>query len=138
MKKWIKKTIKIILWIVLAFQGLFLLVYILLQIPRVQNMLVSKAISFVREKVETEIQLERIDIAFPKSVVLRNFYMEDRREDTLLYFNRLEVDVDMLALLKKEIQVNHIGFEQLVAKVDRKLPDSSFNFSFITINYYLP
>ena len=115
----------------LAFQGLFLLVYILLQIPRVQNMLVSKAISFVREKVETEIQLERIDIAFPKSVVLRNLYMEDRSEDTLLYFNRLEVDVDMLALLKKEIQVNHIGFDQLVAKVDRKLPDSSFNFSFI-------
>jgi len=131
MIKWIKTFIRIVMWTVLGFLGLFLIVFGLLQLPKVQNALTSIAINFVQEKVNTEVELERIDLAFPKSVLLSDLYVEDQQSDTLLYCRKLTVDVDMLALLHNEIQINHVGFEKLVANVRRCHADSSFNFDFI-------
>jgi len=125
-----KILIKTLLWAILSLLGLFLIVFMLLQIPRVQNVLTSRAVNFVHNKTQTEVQLERIDISFPKTVLLRNIYVEDLQEDTLLYCSRLSIDIDMLALLKDQIQLNQIEFNDLVSNVHRK-PDKSFNFSFI-------
>jgi hypothetical protein len=119
------------MWTVLCFLGLFLIVFGLLHLPKVQNALTSRAINLAQDKVDTEVQLGRIDIAFPKSVLLSDLYVEDQQSDTLLYCHKLKVDVDMLALLRNEIQVNHVGFEKFVANVQRIQADSSFNFDFI-------
>lgn len=112
-------------------------VIVALQVPAVQNFVTQKAIAFVSGKTHSEVRLGEINIAFPKSLVLKDLFLEDLNHDTLFYVHRLSVDIDMLKLLSNKIELNKIDIEKLTAHITRSMPDSSFNFDFI-INAFSP
>lgn len=102
-----------------------------LNIPAVQNFVKNKAINFLKDKTHTEVRLESIKIAFPKDIVLNNFYIEDQKKDTLLYAHRFAVDISLFKLLKNQVEINNIELEKVRANVTRIDPDTTFNFSFL-------
>jgi len=110
---------------------LVVLIAISLNIPAVQNFVKGKAINYLKNKTHTEVRLESIKIALPKDVVLNNFYMEDKKGDTLLYAQKLSVDISLLKLLSNKVEINNIELEKMRANVTRIAPDSTFNFSFL-------
>ncbi|MFD0942035.1 translocation/assembly module TamB domain-containing protein [Pedobacter boryungensis] len=110
---------------------LVILVAVSLNIPAVQNFVKNRAISYLKNKTKTEIRLESIKIALPKDVVLNKFYIEDRKGDTLLYAEKLQVDISLFKLLKNTVEVNKIELKKIRANVKRINPDTSFNFSFL-------
>ncbi|MDQ3394777.1 MAG: hypothetical protein M3512_11785, partial [Bacteroidota bacterium] len=119
------------MWIFISVVALLLIVVVALQIPATQNFLTQKAISFLEEKIGTRVELAEINVGFPKSIVIKGFYLEDQKQDTLLYAHRLAVNVDMLGLIRNEIQINGIELEGVTAHVFRSMPDSTFNFDYI-------
>lgn len=131
MNKYVRKTLKVLLWIVASIIMLVILVAISLNIPAVQNFVKDKAISYLKNKTHTEVSLESIKIALPKDVVLNKFYMEDKKGDTLLYAQKLSVDISLLKLLSNKIEINNIELEKIRANVTRISPDTTFNFSFL-------
>ncbi|HEY0176961.1 MAG TPA: translocation/assembly module TamB, partial [Pedobacter sp.] len=131
MNKYVRKSLKIILWIVASIIMLVILIAISLNIPAVQNFVKDKAISYLKNKTHTEVSLESIRIALPKDVVLNKFYMEDKKGDTLLYAQKLSVDISLLKLLSNKIEINNIQLEKIRANVTRISPDTTFNFSFL-------
>ncbi|MEO6165894.1 MAG: hypothetical protein ABIO46_05950, partial [Chitinophagales bacterium] len=137
MKRTITRISKFFLWILLSVVLLLVGVIVALQIPAVQNFVTQKVIHFVSGKTHTEVRLGAINIAFPKSIVLKDLFLEDLNHDTLLYSHRLAVDIDMLKLLSHKIELNKIEVEKLTAHITRSMPDSSFNFDFI-INAFSP
>jgi translocation and assembly module TamB len=44
------------------------------------------------------IELEKIAISFPKSVVIKGLYLEDVQKDTLLYAGEVKVNIGLFAL----------------------------------------
>ncbi|HMH31567.1 MAG TPA: translocation/assembly module TamB domain-containing protein [Puia sp.] len=70
-------------------------------------------------------------VGFPKKIILKNIFLGDLQNDTLLYGGKLELDVNLWKLLSHTIVVNEIDLDQFTVKVKRTLPDSSFNFDFI-------
>lgn len=130
-KRIFKKILKIFGWIFLSIILLLISVALLIQLPPVQNKIVQKAVSFLEQKIGTDVDLKHISISFPKSIVIEGFYLEDQKKDTLLYAGRLEVDTDLWALTKNEIQVNDLELESVRAYIDRPENDSSYNFSYI-------
>ncbi|WP_316836347.1 translocation/assembly module TamB domain-containing protein [Pedobacter nutrimenti] len=102
-----------------------------LNIPAVQNFVKDKAISYLKNKTHTEVRLESIKIAFPKDIVLNKFYIEDQKKDTLLYAQKLAVDISLLKLLSNKVEINNIELEKIRANVTRVHPDTTFNFSFL-------
>ena len=78
---------------------LVVLIALSLNIPAVQNFVKDKAINYLKDKTKTEVSLESIKIALPKDVVLNKFYIEDRKGDTLLYAQKLSVDISLFKLL---------------------------------------
>src|SRR5207253_324937 len=52
-------------------------------------------------------------------------------KDTLLSGKSLKVDISMLKLFHKEIEINEVKLDKITAKVSRVLPDTTFNFQFI-------
>ena len=123
--------LKVLGWTFAIVFGLIVLVIIALQFPQTQRFLTNKAVTFLENRLQTEVQVGGINVAFPKSVWLQDIYVEDLEQDTLLYCHSLQIDVDMFALLSNEIQLNSIEIEELNSHVYRTLPDSAFNFDFI-------
>ena len=131
LNKYVRKSLKIVLWIVASVIMLVVLIAISLNIPAVQNFVKNKAINYLKNKTHTEVSLESIKIALPKDVVLNKFYMEDKKGDTLLYAQKLSVDISLFKLLSNKVEINNIELEKMRANVTRIAPDTAFNFSFL-------
>ena len=130
MNKYLRKGLKILLWIIASIILLVVLVAISLNIPAVQNFVKDKAITYLKNKTKTEVSLESIKIALPKDVVLNKFYIEDKQGDTLLYAEKLQVDISLFKLLKNTVEINNIELKTIRANVKRINPDTTFNFLF--------
>ncbi|HEX8331420.1 MAG TPA: hypothetical protein VF622_02290 [Segetibacter sp.] len=115
----------------LSIIGLVLLILILIQTAPVQNFARGKAVAFLENKLKTRVEIGRIDIDFPKKIVLEDIYIEDRQKDTLIAGHQLKVDIDMFKLISSEIQINEINLNGVTTKIKRQLPDTTFNFQFI-------
>ena len=123
---YIRKSLKIVFWFVTSIVLLVVLLALSLNIPVVQNFVKDRAITFLKNKTKTEVSLESIKIALPKDVVLNRFYIADLKGDTLLYAEKLQVDISLFKLLKNTVEVKTIR-----ANVKRINPDTTFNFSFL-------
>lgn len=129
--KGIRIALKVVMWFFVVIFAVIFLVVVALQFPQTQNFLTGKAVGFLKDKLNTEVSLGEVNIGFPKSIVIKDFYIEDLQQDTLLYAQRLAVDLDMWGLISNEVQVNSIELERVTGHISRTLPDTTFNYSFI-------
>jgi len=131
LNKYVRKSLKVLLWVIASIIILVVGLALSLNIPAVQNFVKGKAINYLKNKTKTEVSLESIKIALPKDVVLNKFYIEDRKGDTLLYAEKLAVDISLFKLLKNTVEINNIELKNIRANVKRINPDTTFNFSFL-------
>lgn len=124
-------AIKTLLWIIGGIIGLILLAFILIRIPAVQNYVVQKITSYLENKIKTPVRIAYVSLDLPKMLVLEGVYFEDQSQDTLLAGEKLRVDISMLKLLKNTVEISQIDLQGITAKINRTLPDSSFNFDYI-------
>lgn len=129
-KKYLRKSGKILLWIIGSVIGLFLLIVLLLQVPYIQNLVKDKAVSYLEDKIGTEVQIGRIEIGLPKKVILEDIYFESQEGDTLLAGEKLKIDISLFKLLSNEVELNSVELQGIVANVKRN-KDSVFNFDYI-------
>lgn len=130
-KRILVKILKIFGWIFFSLVILLIVIALAIQLPSVQTRITKKAISFLEKKIGTEVSLDKISIAFPKSIVLNGLYLEDQKKDTLLYAGEVSIDTDLWALTQHEIQLNEINLENCKAYISRPERDSAYNFSYI-------
>ena len=60
MNRALKISFKIIIWIFSIIIGLVLLIFLLLQIPKVQTYVTGKATHFLSDKIKTKVELKKI------------------------------------------------------------------------------
>ena len=130
LKKYLRKSLKIVLWIIGSVIALFLLIVLLLQVPAVQNYVKDKAVSYLEGKIGTEVKIGRIEIGLPKKVILEGVYFEGQNGDTLIAGDKLAVDISLMKLLDNEVEINSIDLEGITAKISRN-KDAVFNFDYI-------
>ena len=95
------------------------LISLAIQIPYVQNKLTQKAITFLENKIGTDVNLERISLSIPKKIVLTGLYLEDQKRDTLLYAGELAINTDFGNLTQHTIQLNDIELTNFHGFVSR-------------------
>jgi hypothetical protein len=110
----------------------------LIQTGPVQNYGRSKIEAYLENKLHTKVRIGNLYIGFPSRIILKNVYLEDRRKDTLLSGGKIQVDISMLRLFSSEFRVNYLELDNITMKVKRQLPDSVFNFQFITDAFSTP
>ena len=130
MERFGRIALKTTLWIVASIIFLVLLVFILIQVPAVQNFVKNKAVTFIQGKIHTKVKIGHITLGLPKLIVLEDVYFEDQKKDTLIAGEKLKVDVDMLGLLHHKVQVNEIDLQGITANINRGA-DGVFNFGYI-------
>lgn len=127
----IKKVLKGALWASLILLLVFSLLVGAILLPPVQHFITGKVVHFLEQKLDTRVSLEKLYIGFPKSVVVEKLYVEDQNQDTLVYLNKLKVDVDLIAIIDNHVNIRSAEIDGLTAHISRTHPDSTFNFDFI-------
>jgi translocation and assembly module TamB len=106
-------------------------VFWLLNTSAGQSFLTKQATSYLRKKLDTRLDIRAIRLGIPDWVALEGVYIEDRSGDTLVSGERLYVNLDMWSLIKGNVGINQVELEGIRLKVNRTLPDTTFNFQFI-------
>ena len=130
MERFGRIAIKTILWIIASVLFLVLLVFVLIQIPSVQNFAKNKVVSFVQGKIHTKVQIAHLSLGLPKLIVLEGVYFEDQKKDTLIAGEKLKVDISLFKLLNHQVEINEINLQGVTVKVNRGA-DSVFNYDYI-------
>ncbi len=96
-----------------------------------QNFVRTRAQAFLRGKLKTEVTIAKLGYGLPKYIVLEGVLLKDQKNDTLLYAGKLKVDLDMLKLIRKEVDVNQLVLQNVHSHIYRNLPDTNYNFTYI-------
>ncbi len=78
-----------------------------------------------------EISIDRVAIRFLDNVQLENIYVEDLEQDTLLFTEKLRVDINLFHLLQKKVSLEHVLLQNAVFNLKQNAVDSAFNFQFL-------
>lgn len=130
-RSFIAKAGRVAAWIIASLIFLIIVALLLIQTTPVQNFARKKIVSYLENKLKTKVEIGKLAIKFPTSLSLQNVYFEDQSKDTLLYGGELDVDISMFKLLKSEIIIQEISVNNILAKIRRLPPDSTFNFQYI-------
>ncbi|MCE7041865.1 translocation/assembly module TamB domain-containing protein [Dyadobacter sp. CY312] len=126
-----KKVLKVLAVILLTILILIGVLIWGIQTPTGQNFLTDQANSYLRKKLKTNLNIEKVRFDVPDWIMLEGVYFADQKGDTLLYGKRLYVDLDMYSLIKGNVGINKVELEGINANIYRTLPDTVFNFQFI-------
>jgi len=126
-----KKLLKTLSWMVFIGVLIFLMIVSLIQIPSIQTKIVQYATNFVSNKTHTKVEIKNINISFPKSVVIEGIYLEDIKNDTLIYAKKAKVNIALYELLKRKIAINSIAIENTNINLYSTKNDSLFNYNFL-------
>ncbi len=97
------------MWLIASPFILFLVLCMLLYLPPVQNFVVDKVATIAGEATGLNITVGRITLSFPLDLVVKEVQaVSPEKGDTLLRLQRLDVSVQMLPLLKKEVEIDGI------------------------------
>ena len=128
---YIRKSLKVVLWVILSFVLVFIIIALLIQIPAIQNKIVHYATSFISNKTHTKVEIGSVSIAFPKSVVLEGLYLEDLNQDTLIYAGKAKVNIALYDLLESKIAISSFDLEDATVKLHSTKTDPLFNYNFL-------
>jgi len=127
--KGIKKLTYIVLLIVSIIFIIILSAYLLLNSNWLQQKLISITTTGLSEKVNSKVSLDVVEWSFPNSFVLKNVYIEDQSQDTLLFVNRAKVSINLLQLLKSRVSFRTIQLTEMEAYIN-KGDSGQYNFQF--------
>ena len=94
-------------------------------------MVKNKAEAYLQEKLKTKVIIGSINYSLPKSIELNNVYIEDQKKDTLLYGEKIAVDISMFNLLMGNTNIQKVALKNIFLNVFRDEKDSSFNYQFV-------
>ncbi|QNF35593.1 translocation/assembly module TamB domain-containing protein [Adhaeribacter swui] len=110
---------------------LVILLVIALQIPGVQRFAAQKGASYLAKTLNTKVTIGGFTTDWRNSLVLKEFYLEDQKRDTLVYAGRLGVDINIFGLLKNQINVSSVKLDDATVHISSTMPDSVNNYDFI-------
>ncbi len=131
LKKFLRKFVRIAAWTAGSVLILLLVLIVVVRIPAVQQAIVDKATAYLEDRIGTPVSIGRLLITFPKKIEVEDFYLEDELGDTLVYAHKFEVDVGVLAIMKREIAIKEITLNTARVFVKRAKADTTFNYTYI-------
>lgn len=128
---YLKKTLKVAMWLMISLVLIFIITAVLIQVPAVQNKIVHAATSFVSNKTHTRVEIKNVSISFPKSIVLEGLYLEDLNKDTLIYADKVKINIVLHDLIANKITINSLALKKVHLNFYNIKTDSLFNYNFL-------
>lgn len=105
-----------------------MLLSILINIPAVQNFLVSKATAWLVEKLDTKVNIDAVNIRFFNRASIQGLYIEDKAGDTLLYAGQVHLQVTDLLFSPV---IRNVTLHDVYCHLYRTAVSDEWNYAFI-------
>ncbi len=126
------------------FLGLVLLVisiYLVFQIPYVQNWAVQELTTKLSETLDSKVSLDRFYLLFIDKLEIENFYVEDAQaQDTLLFSRKLYVDINsnVFTLLRRGIIIQDVQLRNAQFNIRKQEGATENNLQFLLSKLFKP
>jgi hypothetical protein len=107
--------------------------WIFLQTDFGQNWLAQKVTGKLSKDLQTKISIRHVSIEFFNRLQLEGVYIEDQKNDTLLYAGAVNVRITDWFFFKEKADLKYIGLDNAVIHLNRT--DSTWNYAFLA-NYF--
>jgi hypothetical protein len=104
-------------------------------LPSIQTWVAQRAASYLSSQLNTNIKLNGLDVVFFKTIVLEGLLIEDQKNDTLLYTDRLAINIGPLVLEKKKLTINSINLHKPVFHLKTYKNEKNSNLEFL-LDYF--
>jgi hypothetical protein len=111
----------------------FIVLYLVLQMPPVQNWLVGKITAYLSEELHTKVELRNVNISFFDNLVLEGLYVEDLKGDTLLYAGEFVAGLNsnIFSFLSNKLEFNEISLKNACFNLRRAEGEYDNNLQFL-------
>jgi TamB, inner membrane protein subunit of TAM complex len=127
----LKKLGRILLWILIGVVVIIIGIVIYVNTNSGKSFVKKEVEKYLHEKFKTQVSIGVIDYSLPKWINIKNVYIEDIKKDTLIFGNELSVDIDMIALVQGNIEIQKVFLKNIFINISRGETDSVFNYQFI-------
>ncbi len=97
--------------------------------------MLDKTTSWLSKELNTKVEIGEIDIDFFDQILLKNIFIEDLKNDTLLYADLVKADIALFSFLNNKLFIEDIELENVQVNVKRLKSEENFNFNFI-LDYF--
>ncbi len=104
---------------------------LLLSTARVQYFITTKATKYLSEYVGAKVSVGGIYYKFFNKLNLKNVYIEDLQQDTLIYIGELEVKIQLSALINKKVIIKSAEIFHPHINIHRPTSEIDFNYQFL-------
>ncbi|MCH2234513.1 MAG: translocation/assembly module TamB [Crocinitomicaceae bacterium] len=110
-----------------------LLIFVVLAIRTswFQTWLAQQAANYLEKKIGTEVHINKVDIVFFDDIYLEGIYLEDSRQDTLLYSKEIKVEIGDWNLSENEYTLSNVSINDTYTYLRKYEGDSTLNFQYI-------
>lgn len=126
-----KKIIKITSYSVLSLLVVLLLAIGYLLTPWGQSFVTKQAESYLSNKLKTPFTVGKISYKIPSAIGIEDLLVIDQNKDTLLAIGKLDLKINMFALLQSKVDVKGLALEDVIAYMHRKDGDTVYNYQYI-------
>lgn len=110
---------------------LFVAFYYALRSPAFQTWAANRVSWYFSNQWGTTVRVEGVDIEFWKRVVLEGVYIEDQHRDTLLYAEKLKLEIGTFDVDSQRVFIDDFILKNATVKLRQYQGDSALNFQFI-------
>lgn len=105
---------------------------LLVRHPFTQTVLAKIATSYLTNRLQTEVNINRLEITSFKSLLLKNFLIHDQQSDTLLYTGKFSVNLKEYNFKNANFNIAKIDLIDADIRLRRYKETNELNFKFIT------
>lgn len=103
----------------------------MLKVPSIQHQMAVIVTSELKQIVETELSIGRINIGMLNRIIVDDIYLNDRSGEEMLKVTRLSAKFEILPLLKGKIAISSVQLFGFNIRLTKENPHSEPNFQFI-------
>lgn len=130
-----KRVKKILIYLLSVIAALLLFLNLLLNFPLIQTWVTHRVASYYSAKLHAKVEIGKVEFEFLKKLVLRDVYIEDQHQDTLLYTQALKLDIGNIDFTKHNLYVSDLILDKARFNAVMYKNDSDINLQFI-IDYF--
>ena len=131
-RPWWKRGLRILGRITFTLLVLFLSLILFVRSRWGQDMIVGKVTNYISGKTHTKVSIKNLFITFSGNIDLQGLYLEDMTGDTLIYSEKLQVDIPLWPIIKgNPISIDGLEWTGLVTNIVRKDSTDGFNYQFL-------
>ena len=117
MRKVVRILWKVVKWLLLSVILLLILIAIIVKVPAVHDIILSKATTYFNEKTGGNLSIEEIDLRIPTYVQLNGISLKTPENEKLARIGNVEISIGWRYLFDQTIRIDKIVLEDVEGQV---------------------